>query len=164
MASLPFPVKFLRRVDQYGKIGFHKTTTLEIAAIVVALALFPFHFAGNPAVFIIDNIGVSYVWRAAYSKDLWASTLARAGRIVAAFIGTNVVVQWSPRRSDRPTEVADDLTHQRVSSLTSEELLAYIENGGLDLPPPLKMWMGNPKPDAGLGLELVNWMKSAHSL
>ena len=85
--------------------------------------------------------------------------------MVAAFIGTHVEVQWQSRRSDRPTEIADDLTHQRVSGLDHEELLAYIEHGGVDLPPPLKVWMGNPRPDAGLGLEIVSWMKTTtHSL
>jgi len=81
----------------------------------------------------------------------------KACRIVAAYLHCNISAEWIPRRSNRQSVVADDLTHNLTASLTKEELSAYLEGCMVEFPPPMAQWMANPIEDKTLGRKCVLW-------
>lgn len=66
--------------------------------------------------------------------------------------------EWVPRRSDRQSVIADDLTHNLTSNLSREELEAYLDLAIVAFPPPILSWMVNPVEDPALGRKCVLWL------
>ena len=160
VASLALPRSFLAKIDQDGHKAYCKSTTLEGLGYLAALCWDPDRVKNKDIVFLIDNQAAVIALRKGYSKgDPWATTIVRAARVVAAAIGSSLFAKWVPRRSSRETRVADDLTHNILSELTSQELQAYVDSGMVSFPPPICSWMASPRPDQGLGRKCLDWMR-----
>ena len=92
--------------------------------------------------------------------DSWTTTLVRAAAHVCAFLNISLYTEWRPRRSDRPTEVVDDLSHDLCGALNKEELEAYVNEKQVCFPEPLLFWLRSPKVDFNLGIRLVEWLST----
>ena len=131
---------------------------MECLAYLAALCIDPMRFAEEDVVFHIDNVASVMALRKGYSKDLLASTIVRASRVVAASLGCSLYATWERRRSTRGSIIADDLTHNLVGSLNREELQAYLDKGLVKFPEPMLEWMAQPKVDLTLGRKCVMWI------
>ena len=105
------------------------------------MLLAPNLLQGKSVIHVMDNVASVLAWRRGRSKiDSWASTLIRAAAHVCAYLDIDLHTEWQPRRSDRPTNIADDLTHDLCGALNEEELKSYlVEREGF--PEPLLAWM-----------------------
>ena len=160
VASLAFPRSFLTMSDQKDKKVFHKTTMLEGLAFLTTLCLDPLRFVEGEALFHIDNIATCITLEKGNSSDPWATTVVRAGRVVAAGIGCSIFAVWERRRSSRASRIADDLTHNLFTELTNEEVEALLDFGQVAFPPPVLQWMARPSVDVGLGRRCLIWLRS----
>ena len=112
----------------------------------------------------VDNIATVLAWpRGRSVSDAWASTWVLATAHVSATLQIDLHTEWQPRRTDRYSEVVDNLSHDRCSGLSPAELQAYLEEDQDCFPPPLLSWMRSPRIDSSLGPRLVAWMKGRHS-
>ena len=148
-------------VDDQGKKSFCKTTTLESLAILTTLCLDPLRFIEQEALFHIDNMATVLALEKGHSRDLWASTIVRAARVVAASLGCEIFATWERRRSSRGSIIADELTHNLVACLNDEELSAYILRNTLSFPAPILQWMMKPGRDLTLGRRCVLWVRES---
>ena len=160
IASVPFPQSFLLKEDLQGKKAFRKTTTLEALGLLTPLCLDPLKFAEREVCVIIDNVATTIALHKGRSHDAWATTIIRAARVMAAGIGATLVTVWKPRRSCRPTRVADDLTHGLTIELTQSEVLSYLDLGVTAFPMPILHWMAKPGPDKSLGRQCLLWTRT----
>ena len=158
VASLALPRVFLLAKDQEQRKCYCKTTTLESLVFPAALCLDPLRFVGRDVVFHIDNIAAVTALQKGHSKDIWASTLIRASRVIAASIGCTLFSEWERRRSSRQARTVDDLTHNLVAELTDAELFSYLQQSIVEFPEPLQNWMNSPRKDLTLGFECVHWI------
>ena len=91
VVSLAFPRYFLLAEDESGHKVFNKTTSLEALGPLATLCLDPLRFTGREVTFTIDNAATVICLEKGYSKgDPWATTVARATRVVAAGINSSV--------------------------------------------------------------------------
>ena len=104
--------------------------------------------------FTNDNVASVLVLKKGYSSgDPWAA------RVVAAGLGCHLQAVWEPRRSSRPTRIADNLTHNLLEELDEEEIVSYLNRGQVTFPAPLLEWMSSPQPDQRLGLQCLRWVR-----
>ena len=123
------------------------------------MLLCPQRFKGQSACFNLDSIAAVCAQNSGKSnKDNLVTTVIRATRVVAPAIGCTMSSEWVPRRSDRQSVIADDLTHNITSTLSGEELEAYMALATVACPPPVLSWMDNPVEDATLGKKCVLWL------
>ena len=144
--------KFLCSVDMYGYTIYCKSTLLESLGYLATLLLCPRRFVGQRACFNLDSIAAVSAFRKGKSdKDDLATTIIRAAIIVTAALDCTIDSIWVLRRSDRQSVIADDLTHNLTSNLSSEELKAYLALATVSFPPPLLSWMAHPVENQTLG-------------
>ena len=159
VASLRFPHKFLCTRDKNDHAIYNKSTLLESMGYLAPMLLCPQRFRGQSACFNLDSIAAVCAQNSGRSnKDSLVTTVIRATRVVAAAIGCTMSSEWVPRRSDRQSVIADDLTHNITSTLSGEELEAYMALATVAFPPPVLSWMDNPVEDATLGRKCVLWL------
>ena len=159
VAAWEFPAGFLNTVDEKGAKCYAKTCCLESLGLVSILLLAPRLLQGRNVVHVMDNASACLSWRRGRSiVDAWATTLVRAAAHVCAFLNVQLYTEWQPRRSDRPTEVVDDLSHDLCESLSRAELVAYLKEEQVGFPEPLLLWLRAPKVDLNLGVRLVEWL------
>ena len=138
----------------------HKTTCLEAAGMLGTVLLAPDLLMGQSVVHRMDNIATCLAWpRGRSVADSWATTLVRATAHVCAVLHINLHTEWQLRRSDRLTEVVDNLSHDRCKGLSADELEAYLSEDQEGFPLPLLAWMNSPRIDYNLGPQLVDWLK-----
>ena len=147
VASLAFPRSFLTMSDDNDKKVFHKTTMLEGLAFSTVLCLDPLRFVEGEALFHIDNIATCITLEKGHSTDPWATTVARAGRVVAAGIGCSLFAVWERKRSSRESRIVDDLTHNLFTELSQDEVQALLDLGQVAFPTPILQWMARPSVD-----------------
>ena len=161
VAAWEFPTGFLASIDERGVKCYGKTSSLEALGLVSVLLLAPELLQGRAVIHVIDNIATCLAWRRGRSVvDTWTTTLVRATAHVCAFLNVHLYTEWRPRRSDRPTEVVDDLSHDLCGALNSEELEAYVKEKQVGFPEPLLLWLRSPKVDLNLGIRLVEWLST----
>ena len=159
VASLAFPRSFLHAVDDFGQKGFNKTTILESLGYLAAICLDPMRFAEREMIFRIDNMAAVTALKKGHSRDDLATTIVRAARVVAAGIGASIFSTWERRRSSRGSQIADDLTHNRLTLLTPEEVESYIQLNRVSFPSPILQWMAKPCKDQALGRKVLVWLR-----
>ena len=157
-ASIAFPRKFLTGEDSLGKSVSCKTTALEALGILTALCLDPFRFAGREVRFWNDNVSTVIAYGKGYSRDPWTTCLVRAARVVAAGIGASLFVSWEARRSSHGSVIADNLTHNILEGLSTQEVQDFLNLSTVSFPDPILEWMGSPGPDRSLGANIVIWI------
>ena len=163
VASVRFPYNFLHHTDKHGRSIHCKTTLLESLAYLTTLLLCPPRFVNQSVVFKIDSIAaVSALMKGRSTSDELATTIIRAARLVAASLGCRMASEWLPRRSNRGSIIADDLTHNLTRLLSSEELHSYLTNCVVSFPAPILSWMANPVEDHTLGRKCVLWMSEKY--
>ena len=141
-------------------MSYNKSTSLEGLGPLAALCSDPARFLDKVALFIIDNMATVICLEKGYSKgDLWATTILRAARVVAAGIGCTLQAVWEPRRSSRPTRISDNLTHNRLEELEVDEIESYLSKNIVSFPEPIIEWMSAPQPDQSLGRKCLLWMR-----
>ena len=107
---------------------------------------------GQVVSFNLDNMtAVAALAMGRSIKDELATTVTRVAGVVAAAIGCTMALVWMPRRSDRHSIIADNLTHSPKGSLSTEELTAYLVLGMVASPTPTLKWMENSVEDPFLG-------------
>jgi hypothetical protein len=159
VASLRFPHKFLCSMDKYGHVIYCKSTLLESLGYLTPMLLCPQRFMGQFVSFNLDSTAAVAALRKGKSdSDDLATTVIRATRTVAAALGCIISSVWVPRRSDRQSVIADDLTHNITGNLSSEELGAYLDLATVSFPPPVLRWMNHPVEDPVLGRKCVLWL------
>ena len=115
---------------------------------------------GQSVVHCMDNIATCLAWpRGRSTADSWATTIVRATAHVCAALHINLHTEWQLRRTDRMTEVVDNLSHDRCQSLSGEELQAYLSEEQEGFPSPLLAWLNSPREDYNLGPLLVEWLR-----
>ena len=160
VASWEFPRGFLDSKDEEGSKCFRKTTCLETIGILCTLLLAPDLLQGQTVVHTVDNIASSLAWKRRRSvDDRWATVIIRAIGHVCSFLNIDLHTRWQRRRSDRFTEVVDNLSHDCCERLTPEEVKGYIQEICEGFPDPLLKWMRKPGVDFNLGIKLVDWLK-----
>ena len=163
VASLRIPYYFLAKKDSSGHSATHKSTTLESLSFLATLCLEPWRWLGADMNYQVDNLAASLAVLKGRSKtDLWATTVIRAARGVAAALGATIYCEWIPRRSSRETVIADELSHCRTACLSPKELTAFLSGCHIRFPDPILSWMENPKQDLSLGLACLSWIRKQH--
>jgi len=163
VASLRIPYFFLAKKDSFGHSTSHKSTTLESLSFLATLCLEPWRWLGTDMNFKLDNLAASLAVVKGRSKtDLWATTVIRAARGVAAALGATIHCEWTPRRSSRGTVIADELSHCRTACLSEEELSAFLTGCHIRFPDPILSWMENPKQDVSLGPACLRWIREQY--
>ena len=141
--------------------GVEKTTCLEALGMLGTLLLAPDLLEGHSVVHRMDNMATCLAWTRGRSiVDSWATTMVRATAHVCAALHISLYTEWQLRRTDRWTEVLDNLSHDRCQGMNGEELQAYLSEPQDGFPPPLLVWMEAPHCDYNLGIRLVAWMKT----
>ena len=154
VCPLAFPRYFLLAVDEEGHKAYSKSTALEAIGFLVSLLIDPLRFVERMIEFTNDNVASVLVLKKGYSSgDPWAA------RVVAAGLGCHLQAVWEPRRSSRPTRIADNLTHNLLEELDEEEIVSYLNRGQVTFPAPLLEWMSSPQPDQRLGLQCLRWVR-----
>ena len=161
VASLRFPYKFLHSSDKHGHAICCKSTLLESLGYLATLLLCPHRLSGRSVSFNIDSTSAVSALKNGYSpSDELCTTIIRASRVVAASLHCDISSKWIPRRSNRQSIVADDLTHNLTASLNNEELDSYLTMCLVAFPLPILQWMDNPVEDHTLGRKCILWMNS----
>ena len=159
VASLRFPYKFLHAFDKHGHAICCKSTLLEALGYLATLLLCPHRVEGLSVSFKIDSLSaVSALKKGSSNTDELTTTIVRASRVVAASLNCDISSEWIPRRSNRQSIIADDLTHNLTSSLNKDELDSYLAMCAVSFPLPILQWMDNPVEDHTLGRKCVLWM------
>ena len=163
VASLRIPYYFLAMKDSLGHSATHKSTTLESLSFLATLCLEPWRWLGTDMNFKVDNLAASLAVAKGRSKtDVWATTVIRAARGLAAALGATIHCEWIPRRSSRETVIADELSHCRTACLSPMELTAFLSGGHICFPDPILSWMANPGQDSSLGLACLRWIRKQY--
>ena len=158
-----FPYKFLLSFDKHGHAVHCKSTLLESLGYLATLLLCPNRVMGLSISFRIDSLSaVSALQKGSSPSDELTTTVIKASRVVAAHLNCEMTSEWIPRRSNRQSIVADDLTHNLTSSLNMEELVSYLEIAAVSFPLPILQWMDNPVEDQTLGRKCVLWVERNH--
>ena len=160
VASLAFPRVFLNGTDEEGRRVYCKTTALEALAILACLLLDPLRYAEGEALFFCDNSATVRAVKKGFSKEPWVSSIARAVRVLSAGIGCELHIDWERRRSSRPSQIADNLTHNSLEGLSHAEVEAYLSKGEVFFPFPLRRWMARPGGDHTLGARCLSWARA----
>ena len=161
VASLRFPYKFLHSFDKHGHAIYHKSTLLEALGPLATLLLCPDRFKGRSVSFKQDSqSAVSALKKGRSPSDELTTTIVRASRVVAAFLFCDISAEWIPRRSNRQSIIADDLTHNLTASLDKDELDSYLGGCAVAFPLPILQWMDNPVEDHTLGRKCVMWVST----
>jgi hypothetical protein len=159
VASLRFPYKFLHACDKHGHAIYCKSTLLEALGYLATLLLCPHRVVGLSVSFKIDSMSaVSALKKGSSPSDELTTTIVRASRVVAASLNCDISSEWIPRRSNRQSVIADDLTHNLTSSLNKDELDSYLAMCAVSFPLPILQWMDNPVEDHTLGRKCVLWL------
>ena len=159
VASVRFPYHFMEGKDKHGRSINCKTTMLESLAYLTTLLLDPERFINQSVIFKIDSIAaVAALRKGRSTSDELATTIIRAARAVAASLGCRIASEWVPRRSDRGSIVADELTHNLTACLSPEELQAYLTIAVVSFPSPILSWMAVPTEDHTLSRKCLLWM------
>ena len=153
--SFPFPTDFLLHTNGTGIVA-NTTTTLEALGILLPMVTNPFRCVGKSIHVRIDNIAVMFNFKNRRSNDKLAHTIIRASYLVAGALACKLFVSWIPRRSDRESIIADDLTHMDFS--TSVAFDQHVQTGVQQFPPPITEWMRKPSHDRDLGHNILSWM------
>ena len=155
--SLQFPTDFLLSANGSGLVA-NTSSTLEALGLLLPLMLEPHSCAGKDLHVYIDNIAVVFAFNKRRSDDPLAQTLIRASLFLAGALASRLFVSWVPRRSNRGSVIADDLTHGNFDSFR----VGDPHGNGHTLetfPEPVRCWMANPKYERDLGHRIVDWMK-----
>ena len=158
VCSLAFPRSFMQSEDSFGHKAFSKSTALEALGFLAPLLVDPIRFIGKKMVIVTDNAVAVLVLKKGYSSDLWATTLCRAARVVAAGLCCQIMARWEPRRSSQATRISDDLTHNLLTELEEKEVDAYLERAQVSFPEPILGWMAKPRVDHSLGNKCLQWI------
>lgn len=158
VASLRFPFKLLHSFNEHGRAIFHKSTLLEALGPLATILLYPGRFKGRPATFKQYSLSaVSALNKGRSISDELTTTIVGASRVVTAYLHCDISVEWVPRRSNRQSIIADDLTHNLTASLTEDELNSYLKGGAVAFPLPIIQWMENLVDDNIHGRKCVLW-------
>ena len=159
VASLRFPYKFLHAFDKHGHAIYCKSTLLESLGYLATLLLCPHRFQGLSVSFMIDSLSAVSALKKGFSpSDELTTTIVKASRVVAASLNCDISSEWIPRRSNRQSTIADDLTHNLTASLNKDELDSYLAMCAVSFPLPILQWMDNPVEDHTLGRKCWLWM------
>jgi len=158
--TLTWPDFFLKEaIDNKGARLGCKSTTLECIGILLPFLASPELVRGKHVVFKVDNMAVVFGWENSGVRfDETATIILRAVRLTAALLGTVVHVQHVPRVSNKPADLADQLS--RRSSTTADTLrsLGGARRGWVK--GPLTEWLKNPVEDWGLPFSILAFVKS----
>lgn len=154
--SLPFPTDFLLSSNE-GSLVANTTSTLEALGILIPMMIDPFRCVGKSLHIHIDNIAVVFSFRKRRSKDTLAHTIIRASYLLAGALACTLSVSWIPRRSERNSIIADDLTHSDFESALKMDRFTTTKLYE-SFPPPISNWMRNPSYDRDLGHKVIAWM------
>ena len=157
--SFPFPTNFLLQSNGTGIVA-DTTTTLESLGILLPMVTDPFRCVGRNIQVLIDNIAVVFNFKKRRSNDKLAHTIIRASYLIAGALACKLFVTWIPRRSDRESVIADDLTHMDFS--TSIDFDQHACTRVQDFPLPIAEWMRNPSHDRDLGHQILAWMHKTY--
>ena len=163
VCSLAYQRDFLLKIDDKGHKAYSKSTSLEALGFLVPLLIDPLRFLGRNLTIVTDNAASAIILKKGYSNgDMWATVICRAARVVAAGLCCKLQANWEPRRSSRPTRIADDLTHNLLLELNEKEVDAYIERAEVSFPQPILAWMKSPHEDLSLGNKCLKWLESKY--
>ena len=139
-----------------------KTTTLEMAGILVPFLMYPDLLTNQHVVVQVDNIGCYYAWENGYSNDDTATILVRTLRLVSAYLSTVIHVVHHRRKSSWESLVADRLTREKTTSSWDKSLIRSFS--GRKLPQGFEEWMKKPVCDWRLPVVIVKELENIVSL
>ena len=108
----------------------------------------------------IDNIAVVSNFKKRRYNDKLVHTIILASYLLAGALACNIFITWIPRRLDRESTIADDLTHMDFSTSFAFEQHAFTIVQ--DFPPPITDWMWNPSHVSDLGHRILAWMHKTY--
>ena len=158
--SLPFPTDFLLQSNGTALVA-DTTSTLEALGILIPMIIDPHRCIGRSLHLHVDNIAVVFSFRKRRSNDKLAHTVIRAAYLLAGALASRLFVTWTPRRSDEPSVIADDLTHSDFSSALANYPYCTTEVHET-FPPPVSTWMRRPVYDRDLGHDILTWMRQIY--
>ena len=159
--SLPFPTDFLLQSNGASLVA-DTSSTLESLGILIPMMIDPGRCAGKSLHFHIDNYAVVSAFKKRRSGDKLTHTVIRAAYLLAGALACKLHVSWIPRRSERLSVIADDLTHINFqTALTLDPSCTTTTHQAF--PPPVSSWMWKPQHNRDLGHEIVAWMRATFS-
>jgi hypothetical protein len=162
--SLTWPEYFLNEaMDSKGAHYGSKTTTLETMGILLPFLTIPEEMCGRNVVFTVDNVAVVFGWENRGVKfDESASILMRAIHLIAGYLGCEVHVHHSLRRSSKWEELVDSLS--RKSTTTFKERSMVRDARRSIVRSRVSAWLENPVEDWNLPYVLLGEVKKKMKL
>ncbi len=143
--------------DSKSKYLGCKTTSLEMAGLLIPLLLLPEKLAGQHVVVGVDNIGCHWICKKGYSSsDSLSSVLARLVSFVAAKYCIALHVVHVPRLSTWESSLADRLSRARTTTKADSALLSAFPSP--PLPAAFAAWMADPFEDWDMPLRVLRAM------
>ena len=141
-------------LDGKGSFLGSKTTTLELAGMLIPLLLFPESIQGQHVVIQVDNLGCVFGWENGYCKDdHMASILIRCMVLMAAKLSAAIQVKHLPRLSSWEASLADRLSRKSTTSRADLALLSSLPKRSL--PDAFSKWLEAPSEDWSLPFNLL---------
>ena len=141
-------------IDGKGKFLGSKTTTLELAGMLIPFLLFPEVLSGHHVILEVDNMGGVFGWNNGFCKeDNMASIMIRCLVLLSAKLEIALHVQHLPRLSSWEACLADRLSRLSTTSMADRALLSSFS--AKPLPTAFAEWLAHPSEDWSLPLKLV---------
>lgn len=120
--SFPLPYSFLVSKtigDGKGEQKFvcDQMLFLELLPALCGLLHSPAKYRRKSILLYTDNQATAYMFNNCQARQAYTAYVLEALNFVLGALGSSLVMKWKRRRSDFPTEVADDLTHADFSRL-----------------------------------------------
>ena len=112
-------------IDGKGKFLGSKTTTLELAGMLIPFLLFPDVLSGHHVILEVDNMGGVFGWNNGLCKeDNMASIMIRCLVLLSAKLEIALHVQHLPQLSSWEACMADRLSRLSTTSKADRTLLS----------------------------------------
>ena len=140
--------------DSKGARFGAKTSTLEMAGLVIPFLLIPEEMSNQHLIFQVDNISCYFGWKnKSVKNDITASILVRSVLLISAYLGSCVHVRHLPRVSTWEADIADRLS--RVHTRNSYDKMLLSSFSDLRIPKVFTDWLDNPIEDWDLPVKLA---------
>jgi hypothetical protein len=151
-----WPKSFVtEKTDSCGSRFGNKTSTLEQIGLLLPFLLIPEKLSNQHIVLNTDNIACVFGhYNHLMKGDECASIFIKTVHLISAFLGSQVHVQHSPRRSDWGSKMADNLTRECTTGFLESRMIQRWSN--LAIPSALDQWLLNPTEDWNLPFVLLN--------
>ena len=113
--SYILPWDWLISRDESRSKNKSNSVLLELLSLITPLVEFPKKFQNKSVKFQTDNMALCQVYKSMWPHGESTAYFLRSLNFVTQALNIRLQVEWKRRRTDRVSEIADDLTHSNFS-------------------------------------------------